>query len=287
MESKRFTKRNIIIIVVLFMIGIGFFINNQINADSSTTTSVLKPFDEAEKYKSEGKYRQAIDSYKLVTQDDKNYDVAQEKIKESTKLFIQDQISYAKKTGGEEKNYPAALAMINSGLEVDVNNKELLALKDEYAIAYKKAEEDRIAKIQAQVDEVKKNIKPTNTEQPKTQSSDKENMKIFENGSGLVGIAVTQTRVEGRYLWIDVCAINLSNKTQHVNPNDFTLSTLSGKTVNYSDKTFSVKEYFDAINLNPQNQASGWLAFDISDEKQYILHYNGLTGSVNKKIVLD
>jgi tetratricopeptide (TPR) repeat protein len=290
MEGNKVPKRSIIIsLSIIFVIAIGFFINYEMNANSNTTTSVLKPFYEAEKYKGEGKYRQALESYKQVTQNDKDYNAAQEKIKECIKLYIDDQINYAKKTVSEEKNYPAAISMINSGLEVDPNNKELLALKDEYTAAYKKAEDERMAKFKAQFDNSNQNKNAVNMQPPKTSNNtDKENMGKYESGNSLIGVAITQTRKDGVYLWLDVCAINLSNKTQHVNPNDFTLSTLSGNTVNYDNKTFSSSKYFDGINLNPQNQTSGWLAFNVSsNEKQFILHYNGFTGKVDKKIILD
>lgn len=91
-----------------------------------------------------------------------------------------------------------------------------------------------------------------------------------------------------RYLLVFITVKNISNARRHVNPNDFSIADQWGNTCSYDTATFSMGNYFDATDLNPGNQASGWLAFVVNkDSWYYTLYCDDTYGtSVIKKIVV-
>lgn len=59
------------------------------------------------------------------------------------------------------------------------------------------------------------------------------------------------------FVQVDVTAYNQGESTEHVNPNDFTLSNPNGLTVNPDTNT----TFFTTIDLPTKGKSSGWLIF--------------------------
>lgn len=123
----------------------------------------------------------------------------------------------------------------------------------------------------------------------------KENMSKPE-GDGPIGIGIgkvekkksTASRVANKgytFLHVNVAAVNRGKEAVHVNPNDFTLSLLSGSTVTPSMETYGLSNYFDAINLMTGQISGGWMIFLVPDESEYVLNYQGWGGTAKKSIV--
>jgi tetratricopeptide (TPR) repeat protein len=238
-------------------------------------------------------YGDAVFYLKYVSEIDKDrYSNAQELLKESKEFYVKEQYRKAESLL-KEKNYEQALKEIN----------EAILIKPEFEDA-KKIRQLCLSEIEKK-EEIQEQAHATLQQQQEV-SKIILNMNNYETGIGNIAIAVSETKVTkkvdtgyGRYLyydknvnmqfvWLCINALNKGLVTEHVNPNDFTLSTSEGLTVNYeSQSTFSLGNYFQAINLNPQGQTAGWLIFAIPKSSTYIMHYNGLGGSMDKKIIIN
>lgn len=126
------------------------------------------------------------------------------------------------------------------------------------------------------------------------------NAQVYERNPGSdVAIAILEVKAttsteyhratgNGRFVWVHVSARNFSMvDIVHVNPNDFTLETLDGYTVSHDSDTYSLSNYFDAVNLRPGAQTSGWLIFYVPGGwALYTLNYQSLAGSAQKAVVI-
>ncbi|MHB1167004.1 MAG: DUF4352 domain-containing protein [Carboxydocellales bacterium] len=124
----------------------------------------------------------------------------------------------------------------------------------------------------------------------------KEKMKIYE-GDGDVQIAVGDVKLKrstemhvatgnGTFVYVQTSVENNGNNIIHANPNDFSLSTPSGETVSHDSDTYSLDNYFDAVDLRPGNSTDGWLIFYTTKSDEYTLNYQGFGGTASKKIVV-
>lgn len=126
----------------------------------------------------------------------------------------------------------------------------------------------------------------------------KENMQYYTNSYGSVKIAVsevketntvstsysTYTRGDGgKFVWVNIGAKNFGSDTEHVNPNDFTLTSEDGYTASHHEVTYNFN-YFDATDLNSENYSNGWLIFHVKDSDVYTLNYNGFDSGASLKI---
>jgi len=120
-------------------------------------------------------------------------------------------------------------------------------------------------------------------------------MNTWDSGTGSVALAVTGAKMattageyyaRGNNRFVKVCAAvsNRGAEITHVNPNDFTLETPDGFTVSHDTSTYSLSNYFDAVNLRPGGQTSGWLIFYLPKEREYTLNYQGFSGTAQKRI---
>ena len=100
---------------------------------------------------------------------------------------------------------------------------------------------------------------------------EREQAKYYE-GNGNVQIAVygaklrheTDSHVANRnstYVYVGIAARNVGSDIVHVNPNDFTLADSNGSTASHESDTYSLGNYFDAVDLRPGQNTSGWLIF--------------------------
>jgi tetratricopeptide (TPR) repeat protein len=124
----------------------------------------------------------------------------------------------------------------------------------------------------------------------------KENMDYYEGD--LIQIAVFKIKMSkstdshialknNRFVYIGIATRNNSTGIIPVNPNDFTLSTSDGYTVSHDSDTYSLDNYFDAVDLPSSGTTSGWLIFCLPKDTQYTLHYNGFEDKFDKKIVVN
>jgi hypothetical protein len=120
-------------------------------------------------------------------------------------------------------------------------------------------------------------------------------MKTWDTGTGSVALGVTAAKIttsagqyytRGNYRFVEVCAAvsNRGTDITHVNPNDFTLETPDGFTVSHDTSTYSLSNYFDAVDLRAGGQTSGWLIFCLPKEREYTLNYQGFSGTAQKRI---
>ncbi len=120
-------------------------------------------------------------------------------------------------------------------------------------------------------------------------------MNRYETESGSVALAVAEVRMtttagqyratgSWRFVRVDAVVRNTGTGIVHANPHDFTLSTPDGYTVSPDKGTYSLGNYFNAVDLRPDGRTSGWLIFYLPQHKEYTLHYQSLSGRASKRI---
>jgi tetratricopeptide (TPR) repeat protein len=98
----------------------------------------------------EKKYIKAINDFKNVKDSDKKrYNQAQEKIKEASNLYIEDNIPKAK-AEATNKQYDNAINILETILKFDSNNKETINLKDTYNLEIQKIRDEEEEKKHAE-----------------------------------------------------------------------------------------------------------------------------------------
>lgn len=99
----------------------------------------------------------------------------------------------------------------------------------------------------------------------------------------------TEEHVAGKYgtfVYVFVVVKNVGTEMIHANPNDFTLADTAGYTVSHDQDTYGLSHYFDAVDLSPGQETSGWVIFSTIKDKRYTLTRNGgLSGSTVTKDV--
>ena len=91
---------------------------------------------------------------------------------------------------------------------------------------------------------------------------------------------------DSTYVLVLISCRNVGDSQEHVNPNDFTLSDSNGNTASHETETYALSNYFDAVNLQPGQQTSGWLAFLMRKDKRYKLTRTGmLDDPVTKPVI--
>ena len=81
------------------------------------------------------------------------------------------------------------------------------------------------------------------------------------------------------YVWIK----NISNEVRHANPNHFTLVTVKGVSLSVSTETYGLYKYFNAVDLQPGTETSGYLIFDTYDLPKKLV-YSELLGTTVERM---
>lgn len=122
----------------------------------------------------------------------------------------------------------------------------------------------------------------------------REDHKYYTPGD--VGIAVGNAYFLSRIGLYDVAqqdhvfvAVYVSVRNQnlaheHANPHNFRLSTPDGMTVSHHTATYSLNNYFDAVDLNRGQHTEGWIVFHVPKADTYTLHYDSFFASASKQI---
>lgn len=125
-------------------------------------------------------------------------------------------------------------------------------------------------------------------------------MGMYQRDEGDIGVAVSGCKLskrvstgygfyryvkgDARYVWVGISVKNYGRKTVHVNPNDFTLSTPSGYTCSHDAVTYSLGNYFDAVNLPGGGTTGGWIIFISHKEDHYRLNYESWGNRATKTV---
>ena len=100
-------------------------------------------------------------------------------------------------------------------------------------------------------------------------------LRCSEGNSELgMSIQIMSYRPLTLHVWIK----NKSNRVRHANPNHFTLVTVGNRSLSVSSDTYSLGDYFDAVDVQPGTQTDGKIVFD-TREKPKKLVYAELIGS--------
>ncbi|OGI30660.1 MAG: hypothetical protein A2287_04685 [Candidatus Melainabacteria bacterium RIFOXYA12_FULL_32_12] len=182
------------------------------------------------------------------------------------------------------KKYELAIIEYNKALKLDKSLNKIAASKLKQA--------EKLLQIK------KKNYELVLEKQRKYEERKRiaDNMNYFEGNNIQIAVHKVKSTKEtedrymtgnGRFIWVGITTKNNTSGTVHVNPNYFTLSTSDGYTVSHSSESYSLSNYFDAVNLPPNGETSGWLIFPLSKDSKYILHFNSFNDSVDKQIVVN
>jgi tetratricopeptide (TPR) repeat protein len=219
---------------------------------------------------------------KVIPTDVENYSNAQERLVEIPALIANDCLAKAKELY-TQKEYIKAFDELNNALKHNLDLSEASTLLPTYE-KQKNAQEEQEKKAAA----------------AQEKQAAIEAMKKYESGTGPIAIAaevkITETFNDGYttyyskdkkswYVRIHVSAANNGNRTEHVNPHHFTLITPGGYTINVDDNTYSLSNYFDATDLQPNTYTSGWLVFFAPKADYYRLQFESMTSKVSKKII--
>ncbi len=126
----------------------------------------------------------------------------------------------------------------------------------------------------------------------------KDSMQQYE-GSGDVQIAAVKETIRSNcisyscvnspkdysYVRVGVFVKNAGGNVIHANPNYFTIMDAQGRAYTHESATYSLGNYFDAVNLQPGSYTDGALAFILPrDQQDFVLIYASSDGTVAKKI---
>lgn len=126
----------------------------------------------------------------------------------------------------------------------------------------------------------------------------KDSMQNYE-GNGDVQIAVVKETFRSNclsyscvnspkdysYVRVGVFVKNVGGNVIHSNPNHITIMDAQGRAYTHESATYSLGNYFDAVNLQPGSYTDGALAFILPrDQQDFILIYASSDGTVAKKI---
>nr|MBO2493625.1 hypothetical protein [Clostridia bacterium] len=87
------------------------------------------------------------------------------------------------------------------------------------------------------------------------------------------------------YLLVGIGVYNASKSTLHVNPNFVTL-ICNKRAFNPDINTYSIDNYLDAIDLQPDTYTAGWLLFLVPKAETYTLVYEGMFDKTVKKEII-
>lgn len=263
------------------------------NDTTSQTTGPLqsentdqKNYDSALNLIAEKKFEEAVVKLSEFSSSSPYYEKSRTKIKEIMPLVAGERLQEAKKLFSQ-KNYTQAYDKLL--LAYQVINPPLPEAKKLLPLYEKK-------KNQQLITEEKEEKKRAAQEAAAARKTIKDNMNIYEGDDNVV-IAVGGVKLKrstelhvaqgnGTFVYVFVNVKNVGNEIIHANPNDFTLSTPTGETVSHESDTYSLGNYFDAVDLRPGNSTSGWLIFYIAKSKDYTLNYQGFSGTASKKIAI-
>jgi hypothetical protein len=126
----------------------------------------------------------------------------------------------------------------------------------------------------------------------------KDGMQQYE-GNGDIQIAVHKDTLKSNclsyscvnspkdyaYVRVGVFVKNVGNNVIHANPNHITIMDAQGRAYTHESATYSLGNYFDAVNLQPGSYTDGALAFILPrDQQDLTLIYASSDGTVAKKI---
>ena len=138
-------------------------------------------FNKAVKFFDEKKYVEAVDSFKKVKESDKErYANAQEKIKETSNLYITENIAKAKEEAVNNK-YDNAVSFLDTVLKFDQNSEEATSLKDTYNKEIQRIKDEE---TKAQAEKAQVSQKQTADTLTKGPSNSKNSVSDPVNNSG-------------------------------------------------------------------------------------------------------
>lgn len=84
-------------------------------------------------------------------------------------------------------------------------------------------------------------------------------------------------------LELNVWIKNKSNKVRHANPNNFTLVTVTNRSLSVSSKIYGLSNYFDAVDLQPGTETSGTIIFDTWDKPKKLIYSEFLGTTISRE----
>jgi hypothetical protein len=114
-------------------------------------------------------------------------------------------------------------------------------------------------------------------------------VKVAVNGKAIRSNCLSYSCVNSpkdfSYVRIGIAVKNEGGSVIHANPNYITIQDGNGRTYTHESETYSLGNYFDAVNLQPDSYTDGWMAFILPrDEHEFLLIYASSDGAVAKKI---
>lgn len=199
-----------------------------------------------------------------------------------------------------ENGSGSVLMTFDTAYNAQTNKYSLTAKADGYAVGTKEIEiknlkydEKRVAADQ------EKEQKRLAAEAEKKKVQDQiDSMQQYE-GNGDVQVAVFKETIRSNcisyscvnspkdysYVRIGVFVKNVGSSVIHANPNYITITDAQGRAYTHESATYSLGNYFDAVNLQPGSYTDGAVAFILPrDQKDFLLIYASSDGTVAKKI---
>ncbi len=192
------------------------------------------------------------------------------------------------------------LMAFNTVYNAQTNKYMLTAKADGYANGMKEVEVKNLKYDEKRValDQEKEQKRLAGEAGKKRIQDLKDGMQQYE-GKGDVQIAVVKETFRSNclsyscvnspkdysYVRVGVFVKNVGNNVIHANPNYITIMDAQGRAYTHESATYSLGNYFDAVNLQPGSYTDGALAFILPrDQQDFILIYASSDGTVAKKI---
>ncbi len=199
-----------------------------------------------------------------------------------------------------ENGSGSILMAFDTAYNAQTNKYMITSKADGYAVATKEIEVKNLKYDEKRVaaDQEKEQKRLTVEAEKKRIQDLKDSMQQYE-GNGDVQIAVAKETFRSNclsyscvnspkdysYVRVGVFVKNVGNNVIHANPNHITIMDAQGRAYTHESATYSLGNYFDAVNLQPGSYTDGALAFILPrDQQDFILIYASGDGTVAKKI---
>ncbi len=189
---------------------------------------------------------------------------------------------------GDESTYVASKSLLSSISKESPSYKEAQSLTVKWDARKKESEKHKAEKAKADEELQRQHERQEALDAIKNEKKD---MAYF-TGEGDVKVAVPTVNLKrstesheasgkSTFVHVFIGVKNVGTETIHANPNDFTLADSDGNTASPDTDTYGLSNYFNAVNLSPGQQTSGWLIFYLKKDERYTLTRSGMVSGSN------
>ena len=271
---KKSTKG--VLVFILFIVAVVVFVgvwSNMEEKKEAEKQAELARIEEKEK----AEERERIFQYDMEHREER-YENALKAIKEKKPKVAKELLGKVLAVDEEYKDAKKLVQDIDEAAAKLKRETELVKAKTQIIEAKKLAKSNNCGEISQAIAKCKQALRTLpDSKEAKAILLDAEihRLRCSEGNSELaMSIQIIDYKPLTLHVWIE----NKSDRVRHANPNHFTLVTVGNRSFSVSSETYSLGNYFDAVDLQSGTKTDGSIVFD-TREKPKKLVYAELIGS--------